>query len=255
MRIYRYLLSKYIFYKQNKNQKYCKKYVKKNAKLRNLLVYAEEKSGSTGVEITDYVLLTEMIKKIRPKFVLECGTGRSTLVIAQAMMDYCFDLYGDKMKLISMENNEEWCNLQLSIIPENFKSFVHVTHSPLDLFQYSFVRGTTYKDIPDFPYDFVFVDGPNNSFPDKQLPRMCNMSFIQVLLKSKKPVTAVIDKRHNTVLAYNTLLKPGLVKFNQAWIVGIVDKATKDDLILLKPAEVKKTLIPSLVENQFKRPF
>jgi hypothetical protein len=85
----------------------------------------------------------------------------------------------------------------------------------------------------------VFVDGPNTAFQEKQLPRKCNMSFIQFLSKSNKPVTAVIDKRHNTVLAYNTMLKPGLVKFNQTWVVRIVENATKADLIFLKPELVK----------------
>jgi predicted O-methyltransferase YrrM len=255
MKIYNYILSKYIAYKHNQNLQYSKKYLKNNPELKDIIGYAEDNSGSSGVEITDYILLRKMIKKLRPQHVLECGTGRSTLVIAQAMMDYCFELYGDDMKLISMEHVEEWHKMQEAILPEKFQSFVQITYSPLDLYQYSFVRGTTYKDIPDLPYDFVFVDGPKSDFPDKQLPRMCNISFIQVLSKSTKPVSAIIDKRHNSVLAYNTLLKSGLVKFNQSWIVGIVEKATKDDLILLKPDQVKKILIPSLVKNTFNRPF
>jgi hypothetical protein len=88
------------------------------------------------VELTDYVLLTQKIKITRLQFVLECGTGMSTLVIAQAMMDYCFELYGDDLKLISMEHNKDWCDQQLSIVPESFKSFVQITYTPLDLYHF-----------------------------------------------------------------------------------------------------------------------
>ena len=196
-----------------------------------------------------------MIRKQKPQFVLECGTGKSTFIIAQAMLDYCYDLYDGDIKLVSMEHDEKWYSVQKDIFPDKFKSFVSVTYSPQDLYQYSFVLGTTYKDIPDYPYDFVFVDGPKSDFASKGLPRMCNMSFIEVLEKSNKPVSGIIDKRYNTVLAYNALLTPGLIKFNRIWGVGIIEKSEKDDLLLLNPPLVKRLLVPHLVKMQYKNPF
>ena len=139
------------------------------------------------------------------------------------MLDYCYDKYNGDIKLISMEHDEKWYDFQKKKVPERFKNFVNITHSPQDLYQYSFIVGTTYKDIPDIPYDFVFVDWPKSTFDSKGLPRICNMSYIQILEKSEKQVSGLIDKRYNTVLAYNTMLTPGSVKFNRAWACGVIE--------------------------------
>ena len=41
------------------------------------------------------------------------------------------------------------------------------------------LRGTIYKDIPKYPYDLVFVDGPNQG--NNKTGRMCNMDFKDIL--------------------------------------------------------------------------
>lgn len=53
--------------------------------LDKLLSEVDGKSESIGADITDYVLLHSYIRQYKVKYVLECGSGRSTWVIAHAL--------------------------------------------------------------------------------------------------------------------------------------------------------------------------
>ena len=65
--------------------------------------------------------------------------------------------------------------------------------------RYSFISGLIYENVPNYPYDFVFVDGPD--YKDK-----CDMDFIRVVENSEKKVSALIDTRKTSALAYSALL-------------------------------------------------
>jgi len=78
-------------------------YMGKTPGLKDILAYANVASPSVGVSTTDYVALYRKIRTDRPSFVLECGTGRSTMIIAQAMLENLNGTPADGIKLVSME--------------------------------------------------------------------------------------------------------------------------------------------------------
>ena len=72
--------------KERRRKIFVEKYIDKMKSLERILEQYKV-SESTGVSLSDYVALYETIRLIKPKFVLECGTGKSTWIISQAMLD------------------------------------------------------------------------------------------------------------------------------------------------------------------------
>jgi len=220
-------------------------YIGKHRPLREAIEYANNVSKSQGVWLGTYVALYEIVRRERPKYVLECGTGKSTLVIAQAMADFCEDIHGPDMKLVSMEQDKEWYDHTLSTIPARIRRFVEIHLSPAEIYEYAFVKGTVYKEIPDYPYEFVFVDGPD--YPGKSMSvghseqriagvqsrgkLLPNLDFVRLVQRSTHPLQAIVDKRIPTVLAYFLIFGRKRVKFFPLWgNLGTVDKVTSQDL-------------------------
>ena len=66
---------------RNKANAFCNKYVKEN-NLQPLLDKVNAASNSTGVELYDYITLHSYITTHKSQYILECGTGKSTWILA-----------------------------------------------------------------------------------------------------------------------------------------------------------------------------
>lgn len=207
---------------RNLQEKKAENYLKKNGVWEHINEI-RGRSSSTGVSIFDYAYLYRYIQENRPRFVLECGTGVSTHVIALAMDTHCKPVYRDQMKFVSMESKAEWYEQAKTLLPAKYDYFLELRHSPLDFFEYAFVRGTVYREVPAFPYDLVFVDGPDQK-------GRCNMDFVRQVTLSDKPVTALVDNRKRTLLAYAALFGKKRVKTNLAAMVR-VGPVSRADLV------------------------
>ena len=175
---------------------------------------ARKQVGFIGCSLVDYAHLYYFVKKTRPQFFLECGTGLSTYVIAKAMKDHCYDFYGGNIKLISMEEDKDWYGRAVEIFPNEYKEFVEIKLSATMMYLFIYLQGVSYKDIPKYPYDTVFVDGPlvkNVAI---------SMDYLRLLACSRIPISAIIDGRILTVLAYQSLLgKKRIARFGDFHIV------------------------------------
>lgn len=201
--------------------------------LRQAIEEADNLSRATGSDISDYVVLYAIIKKLRPRFILECGTGKSTFVLAQAMKECWADSDENDVKIVSMENNIEWFEHASSVFPSKHKNIVEIRFSPIEIYGFSIIQGTVYKEIPEYPYDLVYVDGGGGPFLGQ--PVMCSMDLIKVVTNSQNPVTAIIDTRIPSAIAYGILFGRDKVRYFPAWELGIVTNVTKEDLIHIKP--------------------
>ena len=63
---------------------------------------------STGCNVGLCYVLWSYIESNAPQYFLECGTGVSTHLIAEAMKRFCYDKYDGDIKLISMESEKDW---------------------------------------------------------------------------------------------------------------------------------------------------
>ena len=162
---------------------------------------------------------------------LECGTGMSTWFIADAM-EKNYKENDVKGKLISMEHIEKWHEHAVGIFPDALSEYAEILYSPIKYIGIGPVYGSSYEEIPDHPYDIVYVDGPDTMVSNNQgeTDYCANLDFVNVVMVSKKPISAVIDNRVRTVLSYGLLFGPDKVSYNRCWKLGFVEEVTKKDM-------------------------
>lgn len=230
------------------NEAYLQRYLTSDKVLRHI-ERADTLSDSVGVSSGDYALLYHSVMRLKPKYVLECGTGRSTLVIAQALKDLVEEGSIQDPVLVSMEQSEKWHQEAKAKFPFGEYPFVQIHCSPMSTHQYAFISGSCFESVPDYPYDFVFVDGPYQDGPPGQTA--CNVDFIRVVQASEKPVWAVVDNRKSTVLAYTLLFGQEKVSFFTAGktSMGLIRGVTRNDLILGDKGRMKKGIFWKVVSR------
>lgn len=103
-------------------------------------------------------LLYQAIRTRKPQYVLECGSGASTLIIGHALKE------NGSGQLISIDENVEYSRKIMEIVGSEYPISTHIETIVSDSFEG--VIGCRYAKIPDHAYDFVFVDGPTTPTTD-----------------------------------------------------------------------------------------
>jgi hypothetical protein len=94
---------------------------------------------------------------------------------------------------------------------------------------YTIFRGVRYEQIPDRPYDFVFVDGPGTSTPSDGT-RSFDFDYLHLIRSSDRPASAIIDQRLTTVYVLQKLLGHRKVRYNPYEGLTYVAPSTRADL-------------------------
>ncbi len=157
------------------------------------------------------------------------------------MHDYCKPIYKE-IKLISMESVKEWYDHAMERFPLKYKDFLEIHYSEVDIFEYSFLRGTVYKDVPEHPFDVVFVDGP-------ACGDMCNMDFIRHILTSGKKCTAIIATRKTTTLAYMSMIGKDMVNTFHFGL-SFVQPVSREDLLIFSSNQLKRNYYATVKEDK-----
>jgi predicted O-methyltransferase YrrM len=157
-------------------EKRAKKFLQSKIELWDELSDYAAKSSSIGCSYTDLAEIYKYIKEKKPKEILECGTGISTIVMALALKEN-----GDG-HITSMESEENYFEIAASLLPVSLSKYVEIIFSPVIEDSYSLFRGCRYKDIPlEKQYDFVFVDGPSYVAPSDGTITF-NFDYLYILL-------------------------------------------------------------------------
>lgn len=70
-----------------------------------------------------------------------------------------------------------------------------------------------YQTFPDYPYDFVFIDGPTlRRGPSSQ--KCFNADFINIVARSGHNVAGLLDQRIGTLWAYRKLIPGAKIIYN-----------------------------------------
>jgi hypothetical protein len=217
-------------------------YLNKNGEFKDLLKEVKKQSSSLGLSDFEYVKLYQMVRKIKPEYALECGTGKSTFIIAHAM---CKN--GNAKKLVTLEESKEWAEQQRKTVSHLFnhkkanewfpgepEQLVELINSETAITSYRIWRGSYYKNISDYPYTFMMVDGP-------RLNDDCflNLDLINILQKSENSISIWIDGRW-AILAMCRALFGSKVISKIGWTHTEIYNASKDDL--LKPRTSMKEI-------------
>lgn len=185
-------------------------------------------TDSTGCSQTDYWQLYQQIRAVKPREILECGTGVSTLVIAHALMENERET-GVTGRVTSMEEVGEWLDMSRKLLPDLYHPYVDFRLSDTVDDSFSLFRGVRYRDVPLRDYDFVFVDGPKYKSPIDGVPTF-DFDFIHVLLHSNKTVSGLVDKRVSTCFALQQILGYEKVRYDPILHIGFIAPCTRHDL-------------------------
>jgi hypothetical protein len=210
----------------------ARNYLNKNREFRDLLIEVKNQSSAIGLSDFEYVRLYQMVRKIKPEYALECGTGKSTFIIAHAMSKN-----GNGKKFVTMEESKEWTKQQKRALnyffshkrtnewfPGEPEQLVELINSETTIESHRIWRGSCYKNISDYPYTFMMVDGP-------RLTDDCflNLDLINVLKKSENPISIWIDGRW-AILAMCRALFGSKVVSKIGWTHTEINGGTKEDL-------------------------
>src|SRR3989344_6638641 len=202
--------------------------LKKNSEFWKTISDYIGKTGSTGCSYADYLVLYNYIRTKKPKEVLECGTGTSTIVMAYGMLENERES-GTQGRITSVEESEEWRDIAYTLLPDNLKKYVEILFSQKVEDCHALFRGVRYEHIPDRQYEFVFIDGPSTSAPSDKM-KTFDFDFIRVVEKSNMPVSAIIDCRPSTSWALSHIFGKNKFYFDYKRNLGFLDSCSKDDL-------------------------
>ncbi len=201
--------------------------IRRQEPLWTLLSDYLRRTHSTGCSYSDYWELFRTIRRLKPRRVLELGTGVSTVVIGCALLANREEGYDGSC--VSMEEDEKWFSAAAALIPDALRPIINLVLSPTEEAAFSLYRGIRYKHVPAGPYDFVFVDGPDYRAKSDGM-KTFDFDMVDVILTADQPVSAIIDKRLSTCYILQKVLGPGKVTYNPFNGLGFVHGCTKYDL-------------------------
>lgn len=197
---------------------------------------------STNCQYSDFDVLYKTISLHKPHYVLELGTGSSTVVIGHALKENGFG------KVISMEEDQYYYDVAKKLLPPSIAEYVDILLSPAVEKTYGFFRGGAYRDIPSLPYEFVFVDGPHFLTDVKQGDIAFGYDLVEVIKNSERPVRALVDTRHSTCYVLHQILGDKF-RFDYIRKLGVVLPSTRKDI-----RTPQKIVSLAMQRHPFKRP-
>jgi len=168
-------------------------------------------SSTTGTQAITLWIAVKTILEIRPKWILECGTGASTIVLSLALNKLKSEYPDYQGKIVSLESEEEWFKIAKANLPDSHRENIEIIYGPREKYEISMFRGYIHSNIPDHPYDFVFLDGPN--FVDEFGTSFC-ADALQIF-KNNRPekLVGVFDGRASSAFVMQTLFGRKAVKY------------------------------------------
>ena len=147
--------------------------------------------------------LHKLLRKRRPKVVLEFGCGNSTLIMAHALMmnnmevKRAYPHLGDKLKgkLHVIEASKSWADLVKKDIPEELVPYIEIETPELEVIEVDFQVCHRFKKLPDIVPEFIYLDGPN--------PLDCPGDYLGLSFENGRTVMAADP------LYYEATLNPG----------------------------------------------
>ncbi len=141
--------------------------------------------------------LRQLLGRIKPRNILELGSGSSTAVFAdyvRCSTEPCF--------VCSVDDNEDWLDQAKNMAwgdtdPSGKAEFIY---APRAVNEQSVPPQSRYDIDLNSNYDFVFIDGPPMRVGTKKNKSMVNSNVFD-LLESNPPKTIIVDIRRPTVAA------------------------------------------------------
>lgn len=183
-----------------------------------------QNTKSTGASWSDYLVIYEYVVTKKPRYILELGSGVSSVIFALAN-ERVFNETNRRIKIVSMESDRFYYKNIKELFPTSLSDFVDFNLSPNVFEMVCGITTSCYQNLPDFPYEFVFVDGP----PAFDL---CCGDALKLILNADIEIDVITDRRIATVSSFNRLFKPGVIGFDYIRNLGLGHKLSNKNLQL-----------------------
>lgn len=146
----------YLFVKLNYDKIFENKFQKKY-KILNWFLNANGEEKMYPPQYHDLENLINVVRKIKPKLVLELGGGYSTIAIAYALSKNLENFAIDG-KLYSYDQSLEYLELTKKMLPNELKKFVTFKYSKLKKSTINGIDVSLFEDLEPLNYDLVYED-------------------------------------------------------------------------------------------------
>jgi len=153
----------------------------------------QKATRSRGANYFDYLYLYLYIRIKKPKYILECGSGVTTYVV-------CSALAKNKIgTVITLEQSPDWRDILIRTLPKEYNPYYVSLYSPCIEKTYRNITGIGYKYIPDYPYEFIIIDGCDPEYGMKA--PVLNMDYFDLLERKVCP-KGYVSSRFRTSYYY-----------------------------------------------------
>mgnify|MGYP003678556826 CR=1 FL=1 len=208
-------------------------------------------SETTGTQWITLYWAVQGILKYRPRHILECGTGSSTIVLGAAVARLMAQDSTYHSKVISMESVREWFDVASASLPEKYKSIVEIHYGPRELYQVGFVRGFIHGNVPIHNYDFLFLDGPN--FTDERGVAFCADVFNAMTLSNAEVINGVVDGRASSAFVIQTFFGMRALRYWPVFAASTFSIPKTDLTTNYTSSEFKSSLRGKIYLMKFRR--
>lgn len=168
-------------------------------------------STTTGTQAITMWMAVKRILKHRPSWILESGTGSSTLILAAAVHRLRREDPAYQGRIISMESVPEWHATAEANLPDSCRDVVEIVLGPREKFEIAMFRGFIHGNIPPRDFDFVLLDGPK--FWDDRGLAFCADIFRAMELSRAPVIHGVVDGRASSVLVIQTIFGTAAARY------------------------------------------
>jgi len=202
-----------IYFLRLKNEANSKRFIENTTKLNQYLLEVTKKSSSTGVNYSDHQLLYETVRKTKPKFVLELGSGVSSSTIAYALKKNKEQFKIDG-KLISMEEDIHYHNQVKDITSPDLLPYIEFVLSKRMTRYIDNSKACYYDYIPQNNYDIIFIDGPTLRGIPAHEDKAFNADILDILSSIKYcPSHIFLDQRIGSLWSLKKFLPETKFKY------------------------------------------
>lgn len=176
---------------------------------------------TTGASATDYYLLHRYVTELRPRRILEFGTGMTTLVMAAAMREI------GTGHVVTVDHIDKFSKETQADLPAECRPFVDfvVTYTEPDDFDGT--TGLHYHDYPVGDFDLLYVDGPSLLIIGRaQFP---GTDIFRAALQNGRSLDIITDRRLQT-LNFFSMYTDHEVAFDPCFGVGSIRQIRPDEV-------------------------
>lgn len=167
-------------------------------------MYDERPKDVYSPDWVDLLNIYSLVRRRKPKVVLEFGSGCSTLMFARALADN--QAAGDGTgHIYSVETSPHFLECTKSYVPSSLKPFIDILPSGISTGEMAGERVMWHSDVPSISPNLIYLDGPD--YQDHSPDIVTQADGVMLEPKAASDCAILIDGRYSTYMFTRANLK------------------------------------------------